>query len=297
MRNLSFSAVAVVIVLFSSPVWAVRFTGTGTLGESSINVTNFGSIAFIPTWTVDFDTDGQSMTLNQFDVSFNGTLQFFEHSQVELDLVVSGSLTGSSLDLNPTPGFELWSVEPFVFPDLQVSGEYRSFGFSNSFNATVPAPTSSFQRIAANLQLSDFPTTASFGRTSRDTTSYGSLGIELEPLFFLNSLDLSINGFLQTIATPASAGCPCCECGDFDGDTDTDGSDFLNWQKGNGILSGALLSDGDANGDGMVDSWDLAEWQVLYGNAESPVALAVPEPAGLGFVIAVLCSATILKRK
>jgi hypothetical protein len=51
---------------------------------------------------------------------------------------------------------------------------------------------------------------------------------------------------------------------DFDSDFDVDGRDFLTWQRGNGILTGATKAQGDANGDGAVNGTDLAEWQARY---------------------------------
>ncbi len=68
--------------------------------------------------------------------------------------------------------------------------------------------------------------------------------------------------------------------GDFDLDGDVDGLDFLIWQQGNGILSGATISDGDANNDGQVNGADLQLWQANYGSqsASLPAATTVPEP-------------------
>jgi CSLREA domain-containing protein len=59
--------------------------------------------------------------------------------------------------------------------------------------------------------------------------------------------------------------------GDFDGDGDVDGRDFLAWQRGYGQTLGATSSDGDAMTDGDVDGLDLVVWQEMYGttNAES----------------------------
>lgn len=70
--------------------------------------------------------------------------------------------------------------------------------------------------------------------------------------------------------------------GDFDGDNDVDGRDFLVWQRGNGLTSGATPLDGDANADGKVDVMDLARLQLNYGwsQAQEDVSpISVPEPA------------------
>ena len=72
--------------------------------------------------------------------------------------------------------------------------------------------------------------------------------------------------------------------GDFDSDGDVDGSDFLLWQRGLGLLEGASFSDGDANADGVVDDQDRSLWQSNYGSSLNVLAslgasgTSVPEP-------------------
>ena len=51
--------------------------------------------------------------------------------------------------------------------------------------------------------------------------------------------------------------------GDYDGDGDVDGRDFLEWQRGFG--SGPAATAGDGNGDGVVGPSDLTIWQDNYG--------------------------------
>jgi hypothetical protein len=67
--------------------------------------------------------------------------------------------------------------------------------------------------------------------------------------------------------------------GDFDGDNDVDGADFLLWQRQLGGPGSA-----DDSGNGVVDAADLALWKANYGpNPATPAAdanaAAVPEPA------------------
>jgi Dockerin type I domain len=55
------------------------------------------------------------------------------------------------------------------------------------------------------------------------------------------------------------------EPGDFDWDTDVDGTDFLIWQRNFPNNSGSATPfQGDANGDGIVDPNDLAIWEANY---------------------------------
>lgn len=87
--------------------------------------------------------------------------------------------------------------------------------------------------------------------------------------------------------------------GDFDDDDDVDGNDFLLLQRGMGMLTGAQLSDGDADFDGDVDQVDLAIWQQTFSYRADPLdaanSLAVPEPTSwfialLGITIDLLIS-------
>lgn len=71
---------------------------------------------------------------------------------------------------------------------------------------------------------------------------------------------------------------------DFNGDLVIDGSDFLAWQRGYGITSGAQISDGDADFNGTVDSADLALWQLGFGISLPSPLMAVPEPTSLALV-------------
>ena len=71
--------------------------------------------------------------------------------------------------------------------------------------------------------------------------------------------------------------------GDFDGDGDIDGNDFLVWQNNFPTTDGAAISFiGDATGDGNVDGDDFLTWQNSF---PYPATLAkTPEPASLGLL-------------
>jgi hypothetical protein len=73
---------------------------------------------------------------------------------------------------------------------------------------------------------------------------------------------------------------------DFNSSGQTDGADFLHWQRGFGKLVGALRSDGDANADGRVDATDFGLWKGALGGgtvsssdrfAESEIESTVPQ--------------------
>ena len=86
---------------------------------------------------------------------------------------------------------------------------------------------------------------------------------------------------------------------DFDEDGFISGNDFLIWQRNLGKLVDAQHTEGDANGDGMVDAADLA--LLNAGVMPPPMAhlasRAVPEPAAIAStLLAVGLSAAALRR-
>lgn len=83
--------------------------------------------------------------------------------------------------------------------------------------------------------------------------------------------------------------------GDFDGDGDIGGNDFLIWQQGFFTASGAIPSDGDADGDGDVDGQDFLIWQGNFHSPGTAANLAVaPEPMTL--VVLLLTSGVVFTR-
>lgn len=86
---------------------------------------------------------------------------------------------------------------------------------------------------------------------------------------------------------------------DFDGDLDVDGADFLVWQRGFGLTGQTNNSNGDADGNGTVNSLDLAEWQNQYG-AGTPLAsnaTAIPEPISSSLLAIALVALNLGNRK
>jgi hypothetical protein len=69
--------------------------------------------------------------------------------------------------------------------------------------------------------------------------------------------------------------------GDFDGDGDVDGADFVSWQTNFPKTSGATLAQGDADADGDVDGADFVVWQTHFPTAANPEVVPVPEPAAI----------------
>ena len=64
---------------------------------------------------------------------------------------------------------------------------------------------------------------------------------------------------------------------DFVDDDVINGLDFLAWQRGYGLTSGAMRTDGNSDDDGDVDTSDLVAWEVTYGQVDTtPLAQHLP---------------------
>lgn len=86
------------------------------------------------------------------------------------------------------------------------------------------------------------------------------------------------------------------QTGDFDGDGDVDGADFVAWQTHYPTASGATQAMGDADGNGTVDGADFAIWQGSFPTAPSPTA-AVPEPSAILLFVVGACALAGYRRR
>jgi hypothetical protein len=107
------------------------------------------------------------------------------------------------------------------------------------------------------------------------------------------------------------------DLGDADGDGDTDGRDFLHWQRqftaptadfnGDGVVDLADLTtwhasygvddDGDSNRDGDSDGRDFLYWQRNANNQTQLAGLSVPEPSSLLLGSSVLAFGLLFRRR
>jgi hypothetical protein len=144
-----------------------------------------------------------------------------------------------------------WAVDVSL-PDLTES--FFTAGVNHFFTFTIPV---------------SLPTTISISSVSLSPAAGNVIGGDGSAT---GSVALSASAWMTFTPdnTPLS--------GDFDGDGDVDGRDFLMWQRGSGTANGATLTDGDANHDGMVDEDDLEIWADSYGTSIAPSTALVPIP-------------------
>lgn len=83
---------------------------------------------------------------------------------------------------------------------------------------------------------------------------------------------------------------------DFDADGDTDGADFLQWQRSVGQTIGASFQNGDATRDGAIDNEDLEAWRQEFP-ATASTASAIPEPASAASFVIALTALILTSRR
>jgi hypothetical protein len=126
-----------------------------------------------------------------------------------------------------------------------------------------------------------------------DDTFFGYLAPAGRTIASVNILTTSSNMALDEMAFILKAPAPPLHAGDFDGDGDVDGADFVAWQTNFPKSSSAVLAAGDADGDGDVDGADFVVWQTNFPFTPGQGQSSVPEPAAawlfsMGSVIALL---------
>lgn len=184
-------------------------------------------------------------------IDFNGTLFFRANNGTNgIELWKSdGTEAGTVLAAELSPGS---ASTTFANDSFRVVGDKMFF---------VATPTGSLPRLFVT-----------------DGTSAGT-----ESLFTAASIaNLTVSGsYLYFTSGDSLFSMPLFDAltpGDFDGDGDVDGADFVAWQTNFPTQSGASRADGDANGDDKVDGADFAVWQDSFSSAAGGGTSPVPEP-------------------
>lgn len=237
---------------------------------------------------------------------------------------VSGVETNISLTVSSSTGFNEDGHNPSgtTSPGSPASDYFDQnatsdslFGHDSNFNVGSPRPLVEYTISGLDLNQSyDFTFYASrLGASDNRETRYDVAGANLDTTFLdpaenqddiaqvldilpdpNGEITLSIQkgpsntnsaGFFYLGAMDITSS--WTNLADFDDNNNVDGLDFLTWQTGFGIDSGATFSQGDVTGDGAVDGEDLQLWNLQYGTTSALHSLSlelvqvVPEPNGL----------------
>jgi hypothetical protein len=95
---------------------------------------------------------------------------------------------------------------------------------------------------------------------------------------FKVTAQVMVHASLQAMRVDSLVATAASQPGDFDGDSDVDGADFVAWQTNFPKAAAAVLSEGDADGDGDVDGADFVVWQTNFPFTPAGGTSPVPEP-------------------
>jgi hypothetical protein len=239
-------------------------TYTETIGAYTVNLAGQGF--FHSTTAANVDAIDPSVRDFYMDYYYNNSVANGEG----IALTIEGVTPNTDYDV------KLWSYDADHLGDTPTV--WSPFGNTTGTTETilknrVPRPLDINQDYTKTIRVRSTTTTLEiFG-----TTTSGTGGTRL-------------NGFeLHAVVT--------AHAGDFDGDGDVDGADFVAWQTNFPKATGATLAEGDADADGDVDGADFVVWQTNFPFTPGPGS-AVPEPAAW-FVcgLAIPALALVARRK
>lgn len=180
--------------------------------------------------------------------------------------------------------FELQGLNPAATYDLTFFG---SHSFSNSAKTIYTVYTDdTYTTPVASTELfvqDEF----SFFTPNRDrVATITGVAPQADDILYIEFKgENNFGGYLNSLQIVSSAA-PEINDPDFNNNNLVEGQDFLIWQRGFGIGTGATNAQGDANGDLAVNATDFNLWKAKFGGAPAnPVAGAVPEPAGVALLL------------
>ncbi len=259
----------------------------GALGSglTSMPINNDSSFWFIVTGYPDFDYNGSHDQFGDYHVYVDIYNDFGEFEETyEFD----ETLEPGEIDQFRLEGFNSFYTYD-VFIDNTVGG--ATSGDVDFYTFTGLIPGSSFTAEVTqetfdgfDSYLGWFSDTGTLIDTDDDSGGFGRLSLLEGIIPASGKLTFAVTGYGDegflgnhdenaTYVLELSIGNPVAN-GDFDGDGDVDGRDFLLWQRGGSPSS--------------FSAGDLALWRNEYGGTLVGVT-AVPEPGTLGLVVAATC--------
>jgi hypothetical protein len=270
---------------------AFNFTG-GTLKVLEYNATNFGG---------NLGGLVQSGATSVLDVTGNSTVVNGGYTLTDGTALVARQLTVNG-DANLSSGGEYqWQLGALStsnagtdFGQITLTGNLVLGGTSkleldfSLLGANGPNSANTFWDANRSWKIIDATTNAG-------STSFASL---LNATFSNGTFTTSIGtgadlGDIFLTFTASSTAQP----GDFDGDGDVDGADFVAWQTNFPKATGATLAQGDADGDGDVDGADFVVWQTNFPFTPGPGASPVPEPTAIVLGVCSAIGLLVLRRR
>lgn len=284
------SAAVIMIDDFSSetlsPEYVKSVTVMGSDGLADVTfdtTTNPGKLTAIPTTT---STKTWQIALLRDDYRLLNDGDWVQvTAKIKEDSVVNSQFLGglylntkgATLNASQFQVFLRGSRALFISPNQSVANAITAVNDPIILRATRLSATS----LRASYSVDGGTTFINAGNpvTVPDVSQWG-IGVQLGNL---NNATLSGAFLFDDLMMNDNSPTP----GDFDGDGDVDGADFVAWQTNFPLTSGATLAGGDADADGDVDGADFDAWQTHFPSMQGSLT-PVPEPAAM--VIAVIGS-------
>jgi hypothetical protein len=271
-------------VLKSNPGTTITVAGTYT-DTAAAQVVNHGTLRFTPfgTSTVNASfTDSATglvfvdsfVTLETAPLLIHGKIGGLGTIATNVEIasggglspgLTTGTLTTENLNFG-TGAIYIWDVSASGSDRVQVNG---NLDFGATATLTVNFAGGSLPAVGNYLLFEATGTIDALPNwTIQLPANWSSQGIEI-----VGSQVLLKHLIAVAEPTPLPTG------GDFDGDGDIDGADFVVWQSNFPATSGHTLNTGDADGDGDVDGADFVVWQTNFPyTPPEPGTVTVPEP-------------------
>jgi hypothetical protein len=198
-----------------------------------------------------------------FDIQLGGVVSGDEVVEGNVSLYKADYETVNAVDLNNDgdmeDGFDIWRSNFSTNMGAAPGWVHVEWNL-----ATGSVPTAD-----ALIATPIFDDESTFAFQLYPFNSPGGFGLDADNVINIDNLQLE---FFPATATP----------GDFDGDSDVDGRDFLVWQRGESPVP--------------LSATDLADWQNNYGAGGALASFAaVPEPGSL--LLAAMSAVLVIRRR
>lgn len=188
---------------------------------------------------------------------------------------VANNISGGFSATEPSGLTGAFDVTPWSIGTTAAGTTPISDGSTFTFAVSLTEPG-----VRAYVQQSLAAGALAFSLSSLHESEQEGGGELAYPQWFLKeSVGPFFNGTAPTLSVDYTI-LPAGQAGDYDGDLDADGNDFLVWQRQLGATSVPSGSGADGNSNGQVDGADLGVWRDHFGAAPATaLAAALPEPA------------------
>lgn len=159
--------------------------------------------------------------------------------------------------------FQIQGLNPSATYDLMFFG---SHAFSTDTTTEYKIFTDSTYSTLVDSTTLDVQDAAQFWIPNRDrVATLNGIAPQTDNILYIEFVGLNgFGGYLNSMQLVANV---TTTAGDFDGDGDVDGADFLKWQREPGV-------------------GNLADWRANFGaGGAAPVGSAAPEPAGAALLV------------